>query len=173
MTFLEPLEIFTNLQRNFQKILNPSTPWNELAAPRTLKIIENGPWLKKSGHPCYITCRSKLIQKEKDKERQRETMRDINVDNKPDFKILGNCFVLGNKARKYGFAREREKESYIKQAGLLERQSFGRDKSTVKLGYNELGYNEHLVITNKYNFLVGLAFLKRLFSRLLRTETRL
>ncbi len=45
--------------------------------------------------------------------------------------------------------------------------------NTVKLGYNELGYNEHLVITNKYNFLVGLAFLNRLSSRLLRTETRL
>jgi hypothetical protein len=41
--FLEPLVISANLQRNFQKILNPSTPWNELAAPRTLKIIVNGP----------------------------------------------------------------------------------------------------------------------------------
>jgi hypothetical protein len=28
--------------------------WNELAAPRTLKIIENGLWLKKSGHPWSI-----------------------------------------------------------------------------------------------------------------------
>jgi hypothetical protein len=47
MTFLKkifkPLVIFTNLQRNFQKVLNPSTPWNELAAPRTSQIIENGP----------------------------------------------------------------------------------------------------------------------------------
>ena len=50
-TFLEPLGIFTNLQWNFLKLLHPSTPWNELAAPRTLKIIENGPWVKKSGHP--------------------------------------------------------------------------------------------------------------------------
>jgi hypothetical protein len=40
---MEPLVIFTNLQRNFQKILNPFTPWNEFAAPRTLKMIENGP----------------------------------------------------------------------------------------------------------------------------------
>ncbi len=33
------------------KNLNPSTPWNELAAPRTFKIIENGPWLKKVWPP--------------------------------------------------------------------------------------------------------------------------
>ena len=37
-----------------KKNLNPSTPWNELGAPRTLQIIENGPWVKKSGHPCTI-----------------------------------------------------------------------------------------------------------------------
>jgi len=52
-TFLEPLVIFTNLQKNFQKFLDPSIPWNEFAAPRTLQIIENGPWLKKSSQPCY------------------------------------------------------------------------------------------------------------------------
>ncbi len=28
--------------------------------------------------------------------------------------------------------------------------------TTVKLGYNELGYNEHSVITNKKIYLVGL-----------------
>jgi hypothetical protein len=31
--------------------LHPSTHWHLLAAHRTLKFIENGPWLKKSGHP--------------------------------------------------------------------------------------------------------------------------
>jgi hypothetical protein len=39
---------------NFPKNLSPSTLWNEVVARRTLKIIENGQWLKKSGHPCYI-----------------------------------------------------------------------------------------------------------------------
>jgi hypothetical protein len=44
----------------FKIIMYPLPPrylshvWNELAAPRTFKITENGPWLKKSGHPCYI-----------------------------------------------------------------------------------------------------------------------
>jgi hypothetical protein len=45
--FHKPLE-------KFSKFLNPSTSWNELAAPRTLQMIKNGPQLKKSGHPCYI-----------------------------------------------------------------------------------------------------------------------
>jgi hypothetical protein len=53
---------FTQICREiFKIILNPSTPptylfqvWNDLAAPRTFKITENGPWVKKSGHPCYI-----------------------------------------------------------------------------------------------------------------------
>jgi hypothetical protein len=45
--------IFTNLQRNIPKKFEPANPprllvrlmnvWNELAAPRTFKIIENGP----------------------------------------------------------------------------------------------------------------------------------
>jgi hypothetical protein len=34
---------FTNLEKSFQKFLNPSTLFNELAATRTLQIIENGP----------------------------------------------------------------------------------------------------------------------------------
>jgi hypothetical protein len=34
---------FTNLQINFLKMFNPSTPWNEFVAPRTLQMIENGP----------------------------------------------------------------------------------------------------------------------------------
>ncbi len=38
--------------------------------------------------------------------------------------------------------------------------------STVKLGYNELGYNEHSVITNKNNYLVGLGHFYERFSRL-------
>ncbi len=29
------------------------------------------------------------------------------------------------------------------------------DKTTVKLGYNELGYSEHLVITNKFLGKIG------------------
>ncbi len=50
-TFLQPLVILTNLQRNFSKNLNPSIPgflkifmyyWNELGFPRTFKTIENG-----------------------------------------------------------------------------------------------------------------------------------
>ncbi len=49
-TFWEHLVIFTNLQINFQKVLNPSTSWNELVAYRTLQMIENGPGLK-TGHP--------------------------------------------------------------------------------------------------------------------------
>jgi hypothetical protein len=49
--FEEPLVIFTNLKRNFQIFLNPSTFWNELATPRTLQMFENGPRLKRSGHP--------------------------------------------------------------------------------------------------------------------------
>ncbi len=35
---------------------------------------------------------------------------------------------------------------------------------TVKLGYNELGYNEHSVITNKNNCLVGLGHFPDKFS---------
>jgi len=64
MTFLNiifgtsSLVIITNLQRNFQKILNPFTLGNELAALRKLKIIENGLPLKKSGLPWHI-----LLQK--------------------------------------------------------------------------------------------------------------
>jgi hypothetical protein len=48
----EHIMIFTNLQRNFQKKFEPLYPhgflailmyvWNELVAPRTFKIIENG-----------------------------------------------------------------------------------------------------------------------------------
>jgi hypothetical protein len=34
---------FHKSAEQLKKFLNPSTPWNELAAPRTLKIIENGP----------------------------------------------------------------------------------------------------------------------------------
>jgi hypothetical protein len=34
---------FHKFAEKFSKILNLSTPWNELAAPRTLKIIKNGP----------------------------------------------------------------------------------------------------------------------------------
>ncbi len=37
---------------------------------------------------------------------------------------------------------------------------------TVKLGYNELGYNEHSVITNKNIYLVGLGHFPDKFSRL-------
>ncbi len=55
-------EHFRNLKRNFQNNYVPLHPprylsyvWNELAALRTFKISENGSWLKKSGHPCYIT----------------------------------------------------------------------------------------------------------------------
>jgi hypothetical protein len=60
-TFKEPIEIFTNLQRYFQNNLESLYPprylshvWNELTAPRAIKITENGPWLKKSGLPCSI-----------------------------------------------------------------------------------------------------------------------
>jgi hypothetical protein len=43
---------FSQISREIKKKnLYPSTPWNELAAPRTLQIIENGLLLKKSGHP--------------------------------------------------------------------------------------------------------------------------
>jgi hypothetical protein len=49
-TFQAPLVIFTNLQRNFQNNFEPLYPprylshvWNELVAPRTFKITENGP----------------------------------------------------------------------------------------------------------------------------------
>jgi hypothetical protein len=38
--------------------------------------------------------------------------------------------------------------------------------NTVKLGYNELRYNEHSVITNKYIYLVGLGHYSDKFSRL-------
>ncbi len=38
--------------------------------------------------------------------------------------------------------------------------------NTVKLGYNELGYNEHSVITNKKHILVGLGHFYDRFSRL-------
>jgi hypothetical protein len=37
---------------------------------------------------------------------------------------------------------------------------------TVKLGYNELGFNEHSVITNKNIYLVGLGHFYDKFSRL-------
>ncbi len=37
---------------------------------------------------------------------------------------------------------------------------------TVKLGYNELGYNEHSVIKNKIIYLVGLGHFYDSFSRL-------
>ncbi len=37
------------------------------------------------------------------------------------------------------------------------------NSSTVKLGYNELSYNEHSLITNKYKILVGLACFGALF----------
>jgi len=37
---------------------------------------------------------------------------------------------------------------------------------TVKLGYNELGYNEHSIITNKNIYLVGLGHLYDIISRL-------
>ncbi len=37
-------------------------------------------------------------------------------------------------------------------------------QSTVKLGYNELGYNEHSVITNKMFYLVGLGHFCDSFS---------
>ncbi len=37
---------------------------------------------------------------------------------------------------------------------------------TVKLGYNELGYNEHSVITNKNIYLVGLGQFYDIISRL-------
>ncbi len=40
--------IFYKSAEKLKKNLNPSTPWNELAAPRTLQIIENSQWLKKS-----------------------------------------------------------------------------------------------------------------------------
>ncbi len=39
-------------------------------------------------------------------------------------------------------------------------------RSTVKLGYNELGYNEHSVITNKKICLVGLGHFYDEISRL-------
>ncbi len=44
--------------------------------------------------------------------------------------------------------------------------SLSRISNTVKLGYNELGYNEHSVITNKNNYLVGLGHFYDIFSRL-------
>ncbi len=37
-------------------------------------------------------------------------------------------------------------------------------KDTVKLGFNELGYNEHSVITNKNIYLVGLVHFYDKFS---------
>jgi hypothetical protein len=48
---------FSQICRNFQNNIEPFPPrylshvWNELAALRTLKITENGPWLNKSGQP--------------------------------------------------------------------------------------------------------------------------
>jgi hypothetical protein len=42
MTFLRNLLDF-HKYANLQNILNPSTPGMTLAAPRSLKIIENGP----------------------------------------------------------------------------------------------------------------------------------
>ncbi len=39
-----------------------------------------------------------------------------------------------------------------------------RYQGTVKLGYNELGYNETSVITNKNNYLVGLGHFHDIFS---------
>jgi hypothetical protein len=35
-------------------LLYPLDVWNEFAAPRTFKVTENGPWVKKSGHPWSI-----------------------------------------------------------------------------------------------------------------------
>jgi hypothetical protein len=34
---------FYKFAEKFSKHFATSTPWNELAAPRTIKIIENGP----------------------------------------------------------------------------------------------------------------------------------
>jgi hypothetical protein len=38
---------------------------DELAAPRTFKITENGPSLKKSGHPCSIASHPRKYTKKK------------------------------------------------------------------------------------------------------------
>jgi hypothetical protein len=57
MTFLKKIYgTFCDFHKSPEKLkknLYPSNPWNELKAPRTLQIIENGPQLKKSGHPWY------------------------------------------------------------------------------------------------------------------------
>ncbi len=44
------------------------------------------------------------------------------------------------------------------------------NNNTVKLGYNELGYNEHSVIANKNIYLVGFGHFYVIFSRLWRTK---
>ena len=59
-TFFAALECFFLVVKHWKlSIVASHIPFhdlntNKLAAPRTLKVNENGPWLKKSGHPCTI-----------------------------------------------------------------------------------------------------------------------
>jgi hypothetical protein len=58
------------------------------------------------------------------------------------------------------------KNRYILGSPHFRRLPFCLIICTVKLGYNELGYNEHSVITNKNIYLVGLGHFHDKFSRL-------
>ncbi len=49
---------------------------------------------------------------------------------------------------------------------LTAREQIQIAENTVKLGYNELGHNEHSVITNKNIYLVGLGVFNDKFSGL-------
>ncbi len=80
---------FTQICREmFKIILNLHPPtylfhvWNNLAAPRTFKITENGLWVKKSGHPCYRCIDEGTINLLKTKQ------------NKIKYSFLRTCFAL-------------------------------------------------------------------------------
>ena len=62
MTFLKKnLGTSCDFHKSAEKFSkNFESSWNEFAAPRTLQMIENGPRLKKSGHPWSIVISMEL-----------------------------------------------------------------------------------------------------------------